>query len=211
MSARSIAAVAAIGLTALSLVLTGTAAATGSHGRSGVGNDSATPAGQGRIDGTDGAPRPSPDPNPTPGPEPSPDPNTSPDPDGSEAIAPGRGQVQEPQRKQTIAALVHRPCWRLDGKYYPSGREQHTRPDGHLCSQQPSYFGGLPTRAALIWHDITADHHPLCLPPPSNIARWLNESPGGHDYWAHQHDPGKDSSESVVETTRNTVSGSVSL
>jgi hypothetical protein len=42
-SACSIVRVAAIGLTALSLVLTGSAAATGSHGRNGAGNHSTTP------------------------------------------------------------------------------------------------------------------------------------------------------------------------
>jgi len=40
---------------------------------------------------------------------------------------------------------VHRPCWRLDGKYYPTGRDQHSQPDGHLWFQQPSSFVGLPT------------------------------------------------------------------
>jgi hypothetical protein len=59
MSACSIATVAAIGLTTLSPVLTGSAAAAGSHGRNGAGNHSATRAGQSRTDGTDDPSRPS--------------------------------------------------------------------------------------------------------------------------------------------------------
>ena len=83
MSACSIATVAAIGLTALSLMLIGSAAATGSHDTNGAANHSATRPGQLRTDGTDGSSRPStPDrrnsvEDPAPGMDPSPDPDPS--------------------------------------------------------------------------------------------------------------------------------------
>jgi hypothetical protein len=108
MSACSIATAVAIGLTALSLVLAASASATGSHGSDGAGNHSATRAGQGRADGTDGSSRPSTAdrPNsiedPSPDPDPSADPDLSADPEASEASAPGHDKCKRPKGNRPL-------------------------------------------------------------------------------------------------------------
>ena len=101
-SACSIATAVAIGLTALSLVLAASASATGSRDRNGAGNHSATQAGQGRTDGTDGASRPSTPDRPNSVEDPSPDPDLSADPEASDALAPGHDKCKRPKGNRPL-------------------------------------------------------------------------------------------------------------
>jgi len=102
LSACSIATAVAIGLTALSLVLAASTSATGSHGKNGAGNHSATQAGQGQADGTNGASRPSTPDRPNSVEDPSPDPDLSADPEASEALAPGHDKCKRPKGNRPL-------------------------------------------------------------------------------------------------------------
>ena len=109
-SACSIATAVAIGLTALSLALAASTSATGSHGKNGAGNHSATQAGQGRTDGTDGSSRPSTPDRPNSVEDPSPDPDLSADPEASDALAPGHDKCKRPKGNRRLLPWCSDPA-----------------------------------------------------------------------------------------------------